>query len=648
MKKQDSRDKEPVTGYGVKKKARKKRASPDQPPGDEGNKETPAPATLNKAQIAAVNYPGLYLLIIAGPGTGKTHTLISRIAKTAVRCVSGGKILAITFTNKAAEELRERIVAQCGENALNSIFAGTFHRFCLTLLRDYAAEAGLPQNFRIASDDERLAAAARAWPFSTHSQRRAKLEAISKHRAGALCPEGGDTAIYKKELRSAGLLDFDDLLEEAVRLLASSATAAGNVRKMYRHIFVDEYQDINAIQHDLLMHLAKDGVTLTAIGDPNQAIYGFRGSDVRFFDRFADSFPGAVTMFLSENYRTAANILEACGHVISAGQAASVPPLAARLFLEGRLMIHEAATDRAEAEFVVHQIERLVGGTSMFSLDSDRVDNSDSADRTFGDCAALYRTNAQAGPLVEAFERSGIPFQVSGELALGEYPFVKDILDVLSAADGATMPKLPPAGFRVIRMSASAIKRVVENAGAVMKESGASGALGCMKDHPDFYALLDKDKKAGDLFERLLRIARVRGDFRLFMDHILLQQSEDEGEYRAEKVSLLTLHASKGLEFPVVFIAGCENGIVPLIREGKDLDTAEERRLFYVGMTRAKERLYLTHARRRTMYGKTQEGRPSPFLADIKEELKTYEKAKAMKVKKVAESEQTNLFGNIL
>src|SRR5271157_3465485 len=631
-----------------KKKAPQAQSLQSQAP-DVKSGPAPAFAALIKAQLAAANHSGPHLLIIAGPGTGKTHTLISRIAKTAASCVPGEKILAVTFTNKAAEELQERIIAQCGESALDRIFAGTFHRFCLTLLREYAVEAGLPPDFRIASDDDRMAAASTVWPSSTRSQIKAKLDDISRERADASASVSADAVLYKKELQQKGFLDFDGLLEEAVRLLSSNTKIALRVRNAYRRVFVDEYQDINAVQHELLLHLVKDGVSLTAIGDPNQAIYGFRGSDVRFFEQFAESFPGATTMFLSENYRTAANILEACGHVIAAGKPAAVPPLAARLYLEGRLVIHEAATDRAEAEFVVHQIERLVDGTSMFSHDSDRVDAGDSAGRTFGDCAVLYRTNAQAGPLVEAFERSGIPFQVSGKMSFGGNPFVKNVLDLVAAAN--TMadqdPKTLSSKLQNLRMSIPVIKNVLENMGSSMKEFGVRGALAAMGDHPAFRSTIDNDEKAADLFERLVRIAGIQNDARSLSDYVLLQQSEDEGEYCAEKVSLLTLHASKGLEFPVVFIAGCEQGLVPLVREGKEFDPAEERRLFYVGMTRAKESLYLTHARRRTMYGKTLETRPSPFLADIKEELKTYEKAAVMKMKKVAESEQTNLFSDI-
>jgi uncharacterized protein (TIGR00375 family) len=576
---------------------------------------------LNKAQLAAVNYGGSHLLIIAGPGTGKTHTLVHRIVKAAARCAANEKILAVTFTNKAAEEMRERICKLIGPELHAIVTVGTFHQFCLGILRANAAEAGIPADFRIASDDDCSAAAARAWPTAPAAERRAKLEVIGRARAGMPGEAQEDVDLYKAQLRAANVLDFDDLLEEAVRLLSKNAMAINQVRATYRSVLVDEFQDINAAQHALLTLLVKDGVSLTAIGDPNQAIYGFRGSDIRFFEQFEASFPGAATMVLSENYRSAANLLEASGHVIASGNTDSAPLLVARFLGNGRLTIHETATEKAEAEYIVHQLEKLVGGTSMFSHDSGRLDSGDTDGKSFGDFAVLYRTNAQSGPLVEAFERSGIPFQVSGEKPLAQYPFVKE-----------------------------AVAYLLEHAPGELGESSdtdAAAALGRFAQESPVAAMLEKDDRVGGLLDRLQHIAAFHASVQSFLDYILLQQKEEPADIRVERVSLLTLHASKGLEFPVVFIAGCEDGLVPLKREGKHFDPAEERRLFYVGMTRAKERLYLTSARRRTMYGKTIDTRPSPFVADIKEELKTYEKTAAMNVKKAAESEQTDFLGDL-
>jgi superfamily I DNA/RNA helicase len=397
--------------------------------------------------------------------------------------------------------------------------------------------------------------------------------------------------------------------------------------------------------------LVQDGVSITAIGDPNQAIYGFRGSDVRFFSMFEKTFSGAATVFLSENYRSAANLLAACGHVISPESSRDVPTLSAALYLEGRLVIHEAATDLAEAEYIVHQIEKLVGGTSMFSHDSGRVGYSDSGERTFGDFAVLYRTNAQSRLIVEAFEQSGIPYQVSGEKPLSEYELVRNVITFLMMASGKEVDPDSEASLRKslnVKKKDPAWKALVDETAQALQNTGLESLTGCLSSWPGFQDLLEKEKEAKELFERLKRIARLHGDLQSFADYIQLQQSDDALECRAEKVSLLTLHAAKGLEFPVVFIAGCEHGLVPLVREGKNFDPAEERRLFYVGMTRAKELLYLTGARRRTIYGKTFDVMPSPFLADIKEELKTYEKTVKKKAGKKGESEQLSIFDLLL
>jgi superfamily I DNA/RNA helicase len=355
-------------------------------------------------------------------------------------------------------------------------------------------------------------------------------------------------------------------------------------------------------------------------------------------------------MALSENYRAAPNLLAASGFVIAAGNAAAVPPVTAKLFHEGRLCIFEAPTDSAEAEYIVHQIEKLVGGTSMFSHDSGLVDNGDSGEKTFGDCAVLYRTNTQSLAIAEAFERSGIPYQVSGEKPLSEYDFVRNVIVFLMMASGKQVDPGSESSLTKslrVRKKDAAWKALIGETAQALQNTGLESAISCLSSWPGFRDLLDKEKETKELFDRLKRIARLHDNLQPFLDYIQLQQSDDALECRAEKVSLLTLHAAKGLEFPVVFIAGCEQGLVPLVREGKNFDPAEERRLFYVGMTRAKERLYLTGARRRTMYGKTHDARPSPFLADIKEELKTYEKAMKKKAVKKAESEQMDFMGEL-
>ena len=524
---------------------------------------------VNSSQQQAIIHKGSHLLIVAGPGTGKTHTLTYRIAHVAQELNSDQKILAITFTNKAANEMRERLLVLFPEGK-DVVTLGTFHSFCLEFLREYIQLTDLPKEFRVASTEEIESLSRRLWPERKARECQEVLEEISRWKSTKFTPlpnpphkgEGilnnrkSQVDLYNRTLREEGMLDFDDLLLETVNLLEANEELRIETQRKYSFIFVDEYQDINCVQHELLRILTMGAgldavdlnrrtssparvtsVFLTAIGDPNQAIYGFRGADVRFFESFPNDFPGAVVFHLIENYRSAANLLKASGQVINKENTFDVPELTARIYTEGRLTVYEAATDKAEAEYVVHEIEKLVGGTSLFSQDSRRVDHDTQARHSFGDIAVLYRLNAQSILLDKAFYRSGIPYQTAHD----------------------------PHG--------------------------------------------------------------------------------DSLDPRAEKVNLMTLHAAKGLEFPVVFIVGCEENILPLQLENLTSDQNEERRLFYVGMTRAKERLYLLRARRRAIFGKFYENKPSPFLEDIEEQLKAYEQTQyKLSAKNKKEQEQMMLF----
>ncbi|MBF0521679.1 MAG: ATP-dependent helicase [Candidatus Omnitrophica bacterium] len=501
---------------------------------------------LNSSQLKAVEYQGGHLLIVAGPGTGKTHTLTYRIAQTAKGLQASEKILAITFTNKAAEEMRSRLL-NIVENIDQVLMVGTFHQFCLYLLKGNISQTTLSPQFQIATEEDIKALSKDIWPELKSREIKNKLEAISRRKAqGPSVEEGKDTILYNNCLRKKGFLDFDDLLCETVKLLQEKLAILTQIQKFFPYIFVDEYQDINPCQHELLKLLVGEGVSITAIGDPNQAIYGFRGADVRFFQSFADDFQGATTIYLSENYRSAQNLLSASGQVMAQLKDFPVPELTTRIYSEGQLIIHESPTEKAESEFVVHQIEKMVGGTSMFSKDSGRVETHEAENRSFGDIAVLCRLKVQLNALKEAFERSGIPYE---------------------------MPKSREEEFI---------------------------------DHPD--------------------MARVR-----------------ELYEKSERVQLMTLHAAKGLEFPVVFIVGCEENLLPLHLDGLDCDDNEERRLSYVGMTRAKEKLYCIYAKQRFLFGKSMRNAISPFVLDIEEKLKQYEKTE-FKFKKEKEEKQLDLF----
>jgi DNA helicase-2/ATP-dependent DNA helicase PcrA len=587
---------------------------------------------MNDSQWQAVCHEGGHLLIVAGPGTGKTHTLTHRIA----RISRGGsrtaptldeQILAITFTNKAAEEMQERLNQRLA-GAPAKVFVGTFHRFCLRLLREHIAETGLPGDFTIATDRDLARAARRIWPGSTKRECQDRIEAIARWKAQCFSQEAPEEVLsYNRILRADGLLDYEDLLLEAMRLLS------GAPEIYYPFVFVDEYQDINALQHALLKEFVRKGAFLTAIGDPNQAIYGFRGADPRFFESFRQDFPGASVLFLSDNYRSAPNLLKASGQIMAKAGPLFVPQLTAKIYAQRRLTVHEAPTDKAEAEYVVHKIEQMVGGTSLFSHDSGRVDTAQEGERTFRDIAILYRMNAQRHLFEEALSRHGIPCQTCDDRPFVELPPIPESMALLKALRGTgTLQE------------------------AMDKLSRTAAGEKIFKDNRPGW-----QKNVG----RFLRMAERFTAVEEFLDYLALQRPEDAVDRRAEYVRLLTLHASKGLEFPVVFITGCEENLLPLRLDrscpkivkslsfphalsgkpdetitgcpiktfGHDnfgigfkiaCDPQEERRLFYVGMTRAKEVLFLTHARRRHLWGRPLSSPPSPYLEDIEHQLKEY------------------------
>ena len=500
------------------------------------------PTDLNESQWQAVCHKGSHLLITAGPGTGKTHTLTHRIARLIPFLKSNESILAITFTNKAARQMQDRLMALGVSQS--RLFIGTFHAFCLKLLRDYFEFTALPKDFKVAR------------PEDIKGFNKETLERISHMKSSqlAISPDE-DYKAYQRYLRQESLIDFDDILREAL-LILEDENITGELRRRYRYIFVDEYQDSNIVQNVLLKKLSQEGVLLTAIGDANQSIYGFRGSRVELFHRFEEDFAPAQILTLQENYRSAPSLLTASGQVMGG------VPLLAQLKTQGKLVIHQAATDRAEADYVAHGIEKLIGGLDMnTSRPSYRALPVGRRDlRSLGDIVILYRLNAQQYVLSQALDHLGIPYQVSQKSPRRE----------------------------------------------------------------------------------------------VYSDEDALGQNEEELEYNVEKVSLMTLHAAKGLEFPVVFIIGCEDHLLPLDLmvlmpdthscSGMKGDIEEERRLFYVGMTRAKEHLYLTYAKRRQLFGQTMTQNPSPYLADIAEELKAYEASRRNSPKKDPDDLQMKLF----
>ncbi len=642
-------------------------------------------SALNPSQQKAVTHGRGHLLIVAGPGTGKTHTLTHRIAYVIENLAKPEAVLAITFTNKAAEEMRQRVQKLAGPLAAN-LTLGTFHSFCLSLLRAHHQQAGLPPDFEIIGEEEQRELAKTLWPEKSAAERDKILEAVSRLKASE--DETNDEAnawrqAYDFALRQEGQLDFDDLLLEAIRLLEHDAVRE-KTQQRYQWIFVDEYQDINAAQQQLLKRLVHENTVLTAIGDPNQAIYGFRGADVNYFSRFAQDFTNATELRLEENYRSAPTILSASAQVIEAGEERFALPLSPTLFPEGRLTIHAAPTEKAEAEYVVHQIEKMVGGTSMFSQDSGRVERAPDDERTFRDFVVLYRLNALRPALEEALSRSGMPYQIAGDAPLLNQRGVHELTTALRWANAISQPtgavKVDPKNLaKLLQFAVAGIgEQTAQRAEAFFKKmhqveanaldyflrqeqrlaekqklaliafsceldeaarrfatSGLVEAIQFLFNLPTWKNLMKSDEKLTNNLQRVLGLARVherpnrREAARAFFDTLALAGGADHFDARAEKIAVMTLHAAKGLEFPVVFILGCEETILPMQWPGLTSTIAEERRLFYVGMTRAKEQLYLLRAKRRPLFGRMLENPPSRFLADIEEQLKAYEKWQA-------------------
>jgi len=566
-------------------------------------------------RAAAAAGPGP-LLIVAGPGTGKTRTLTHRLAhQVAEHGVAPEQCLAITFTRRACAELQERLLALIPDHAPRTLVT-TFHGLGLRILRELHAAVGLGPGFRVVDDAERLELLREHLGRPEREARRLLPELVARKRAMAARrpdpdPEPSEVAAplarYEAALRELDLVDLDDLLALPVALLAGDAALAARYRDRYRLVAVDEYQDVDELQYRLLRLLTTPDANVCVIGDPDQAIYGFRGADVGFFLRFAQDFPTARTVRLTRNYRSSQAIVAGALQAIAPATLVRDRVLAAVGDQDppARITVHQAPSELAEAEFVAATIERLLGGSSFLSLDSGRADGAAELALSFADVAVLYRTDAQAGPLAEALGRAGMPFQKRSHDRLLQRPAVRALVRALRGQ--AAQPGRPlPA-----RLAAAEAAAGGGGAGSASVPAGGPGAGEAVAELA----------AAAELVAPLAE--RCGDDLGRFLAELALGEEVDTWDPRADRVSLLTLHAAKGLEFPVVFLVGCEDGLLPL-RFGGRLDpaqAAEERRLFFVGMTRARSRLYLSHARRRRWHGTVRDAAPSPFLADIEEAL---------------------------
>lgn len=579
-------------------------------------KDEPGVFEFDPAQEAAVNRPIGPALVVAGPGTGKTAVLTLRIARLVRDGLEPRAILALTFTNKAAGELRERLGRTLGEKMARAVTASTFHSFCLSILRENSAESSLSSDFRILDEDgrrtllEKIAGSAAARRVGSYIEERKRFllrPGESAPRLGPGAPEGlaevaarlglppidleseAVYAAYRDALKEGGALDFGDLVAGTVRLLSARPGILAVYRERYRAVFVDEYQDIDFAQYALVRVLVPAGGSeLCVIGDPDQSIYGFRGSDRRLIDRFLVDYPGAAVCRLVKSFRCAPAIIGAAGRLVDSALEGTG--------LAATLERAEYPTDKSEAEGIAREIDRLIGGTRFFALDSGVAGAQAPELRNLGECAILVRAAALAGPIEKALLDHGIPYGLVGERPWWEEEPAGSILATLREE----RPELAPP------------EAVAWAIGVLAGKDGASATLA------------DPEAPA----ERLAVFAASFPDLAGFLDALALGSPQDGWEPRTERVALMTIHAAKGLEFDQVFVAGLEEGLLPFTlfdSGGGEEDELlaerieEERRLLYVAMTRARVGLHLSWARSRSFQGRRLELPPSRFLARIEE-----------------------------
>ncbi|MGB2908879.1 MAG: UvrD-helicase domain-containing protein [Candidatus Aminicenantaceae bacterium] len=585
-------------------------------------KRKPLLSGLNSEQQRAARHSTGPALILAGPGTGKTRTLTYRIAHLIQdQGVAPESILAVTFTNKAASEIGQRLNELLpGEGQEHKPRVSTFHAFGFSALKEHADAFGRSGSFSLVdvSDKRHVLGKSLGCPRQEISKvlddiTRAKQELtpLSSDPGGSASPFWGP---YEEYCRENDLFDLDDCIYRPVRLFLEHPEVRKDFQGRFSWILIDEYQDINLAQYRLVRLLLPGPVpNLCVIGDPDQAIYGFRGADVRIIQEFLQDYPEAAVFRLKQSYRCTDTILRASSRVI----ALSIEPEG---FLQGlqegvKITIAPQATDRSEAEFVARTIEDLMGGLRFFSLDSDLTAGESHTDlRSLSDFAVLCRVKDQMKALERAFQNHSIPYQSIGETPFFQQEPAKSVVDVFRLAANPGNPLLRNRLFGQVLPDPNALESLSE----LIRSKSVSDSLAAIST-----AYFQKERDASlTEFNRLQDMAREFGtDGAAFLKFMALGTGADTFRRRLESVSLMTLHASKGLEFRCVFIVGCEDGLLPYSLFDRLSDREEEKRLLYVGMTRAKKYLLLSHAGKRFLLGREYRLNRSPFLDRIEEEL---------------------------
>jgi DNA helicase II / ATP-dependent DNA helicase PcrA len=624
---------------------------------------------LNPQQQSAVTAPGGPILVLAGPGSGKTRVLTHRIAYLVQeQRIPPWQIMAVTFTNKAAREMRDRVERLLG-GQLDGLTLGTFHATCARILRREADYLRTTPDFCIydTQDQEsvaKLAIRALGLDDKQYTPRkmlnrisRAKNELITPdlYRAESYLDEiaGRVYEHYQRLLGENNAYDFDDLLTEVVLLFDAQPEVLLKYQHRYRHVLVDEFQDTNTAQYALLTRLAGDQPNLFCVGDEDQSIYLFRGADWRNVRRFRDDFD-CQTILLEQNYRSTQIILDAAQTVIRRNPHRTHKALFTDRRGGSQIIVREAFDEDEQAAYVADTIRRLATG----------------GEATAGGCAVMYRTNAQSRRLEEAFVRAGMPYRLVGATRFYGRREVKDVVAFLrlvhNPADSVSLLRIinvPPRGIGAKTITAleqwaardeislgEALDRVAAGepnpfaarAARVLAsfaelvhqwvrerdQLAVADLMDLVIDQSGYEGTLrDGTPEGEERWENVLELRKVAADYPSlslaeFLEQVALVSDVDNLTDEVDAPTLLTLHAAKGLEFDHVFIVGLEDDMLPHRRSYDDPDAmAEERRLFYVGITRARDQLYLLHAFRRSGWGDVDYGRPSRFLSDIPAEL---------------------------
>jgi DNA helicase-2/ATP-dependent DNA helicase PcrA len=596
---------------------------------------------LNTQQQQAVVHRGTPLLLLAGAGSGKTRVLTHRAAYfISANLATTSEILLLTFTNKAADEMKQRMHKLLPVSSEpDKLFAGTFHSFCCRVLRKDGIHIGVSPNFVIYDDDDQDSLIKNILKDLdlTTKEFNPKSVAYFIESAKNNYQTPSDTKSlsqgfwqsyacqiyerYQQKLTDYQALDFNDLLFKTVELFVSQPQVLEKYQEMYRYILVDEYQDTNQIQYLLTKLLAKKYRQITAVGDASQAIYGWRGADFRNLTSFTNDFPQAMVINLEQNYRSTQNILSAANSVIAKNTSHPVLKLFTTKKSDDKIKIFEADSELSEADYVAQKIQ-FINQNLYIPLKN---------------IAVLYRMNAQSRVLEEAFMKLGIPYVLIGGLRFYERAEIKDILAMLRFAvdrqDRLSYDRVEKAlGKRRLALFDQTIDRL---------EVGKLSSSQIMESLVTNSSYLDKfDPKDEDDQHRIENIKELKSvaasypNIHQFLENVsLVQQEYSLQEKRKKKesrdgVRLMTLHGSKGLEFDTVFLVGFEEGILPHSRSMvEDADIEEERRLCYVGITRAKDYLYISYASRRLYFGKSSLNEPSRFLADIPQNLIEFEQS---------------------